>query len=123
MFQSSLFPLRYYVYRRDNGQLQVWNKPNGKLKFTLEARDIHYVRASISDDKSGYTERVPPDYPHLFLLQTAARCFYLYAATAEERDIWIHDFANFGAVRKETPVNSVRQAVQDKIDPFESLEA
>ena len=116
-----MFPLNYYVYRRDTGQLNVWNRPNGKAKFTLEARDIHYVRVSINKDKQN--ENCPDDYSYLFLLQTAAKCFYLYAATSEERDIWIHDFANFCAVRKETPVNSVRDEVADKIDLSESLEA
>ena len=27
--QPNLFPLRYYVYRRDIGTLTVFNKPNG----------------------------------------------------------------------------------------------
>ena len=117
-----MFPLSYYIYHRDTGQLEVWNKPNGKTKFTFEARDIHYVRVSLQN-QSNFVENCPDDYPHLFLLQTAAKCFYLYAATTEERDIWIHDFANFCTVRKETPVNSVRDEVADKIDLSESLEA
>ena len=71
----------------------------------------------------GDNNSTPELYPYLFLLQTAAMCFYLYAATSQERDIWIHDFANFCAVRKETPVNSVRDEVADKIDLEESQEA
>ena len=64
----------------------------------------------------------PIDYPFLFLLETTTRTFYLYAATHAEREIWVHDFSNFMANNKETPLNSVRSAIKEKIDPFESME-
>ena len=64
----------------------------------------------------------PSDYAWLFLLTTTKRQFYLYANTSEERDIWIHEFANFCPAIKDTPINSVRDDVQDKIDPFMALE-
>ena len=37
MIQSSIFPLRYYKYRRDTGELQVYNKPNGSMKQEFKA--------------------------------------------------------------------------------------
>ena len=64
----------------------------------------------------------PEDYPFLFLLQTSNRTYYLYAATLEEREIWVHDFSTFISSEKHTPLNSVRSAVKEKIDPFESME-
>ena len=66
---------------------------------------------------------IPVDFPYLFLLQTSKRTYYLYAATNEERAIWVHDFSTFMANQKRTPINSVRSAVKEKIDPFESMEA
>ena len=32
MLQNTLFPSRYYVYRRDTGVLTILNKPNGTVK-------------------------------------------------------------------------------------------
>ena len=31
MLQKSTFPIRYYVYRRDIGELRILNKPNGPV--------------------------------------------------------------------------------------------
>ena len=62
---------------------------------------------------------IPTDYPFLFLLQTTSRTFYLYAATEEEKEIWVHDFSIFMSNQKDTPLNSVRDKVKDKINPFE----
>ena len=64
----------------------------------------------------------PVDYPYLFLLETTSRTFYLYAATSEEREIWVHDFSNFMTNNKATPLNSVRSKIKENIDPFESME-
>ena len=64
---------------------------------------------------------IPDEYPYLFLLQTTKRTYYLYAVNNEERSIWVHDFATF-MDHKDTPLNSVRSAVKEKIDPFESME-
>ena len=61
---TSIFSLRYYIYRRDSGQLQVWTKPGGKLLSCLDAKDIHYVRSSIPVTNCS----MPVDYPHMFLL-------------------------------------------------------
>ena len=35
MMQKSLFPERYYVYRRDTGELKILNKSNGSVKHTF----------------------------------------------------------------------------------------
>ena len=34
----------------------------------------------------------------------------------------MHDFSHFMSNNKQTPLNSVRSAIKEKIDPFESLE-
>ena len=115
MVQSTMFPLRYYVYHRDTGVLSIWSKPNGILKASIESLNIIYVRISDIQDvgtsvKGGTS---PSDYPFRFLLETTSRTFYLYAATMEERDIWVHEFSNFMPEEKYTPLNSVRSAVKD----------
>ena len=46
MMQKSLFPQRYYVYRRDTGELRILNKPHGTVKHTFQANEITYVRVS-----------------------------------------------------------------------------
>ena len=46
MIQRSIFPLRFYKYRRDTGHLYIYNKPNGSLKHEFKAQDIEYVKVS-----------------------------------------------------------------------------
>ena len=46
MFQSSLFPCRYYSFNRGSGVLNVMNKPGGTVKHTFMPEDIQYVRIS-----------------------------------------------------------------------------
>ena len=92
-----MFPLRYYVFHRDTGVLNIWNKPNGVIKCTILLGDITYVRVS---DMTDVPENIkgnmnPVDYPFRFLLETTHRTFYLYTATAIEREIWVHEFSNF----------------------------
>ena len=122
-----MFPSRYYVLSRETGELKILSKPNGTVKHVIPAKDIHYVRISDILDSKNTAKSVkntmtPIDFPFLFLVQTSDRTYYLYAATAAEREIWVHDFSNFMAHNKDTPLNSVRSAVKEKIDPFESME-
>ena len=51
MFQQSLFPSRYYVYRRDTGALTILNKPGGTVKHTFLADEITYVKVSDITDE------------------------------------------------------------------------
>ena len=44
--QKSLFPQRYYVYRRDSGILQVYDKPEGIPKHTYYAKQLKMVEKS-----------------------------------------------------------------------------
>ena len=53
------------------------------------------MSVKVSQLKEVYAVTSPEDYKWLFLLQTTNRQFYLYAHTAEEREIWVHEFANF----------------------------
>ena len=44
--QKTIFPERYYVYRRDIGELTILNKPNGTVKHQFQAHEITYVTIS-----------------------------------------------------------------------------
>ena len=93
MIQKSIFPTRYYVYKRDTGNFQVYDKPDGTLKQTYYASQLKKVEKSriIESTNVAY----PSDFPFLFLLTTDERNFYFYASSSHERDIWVHEFSNF----------------------------
>lgn len=146
MFQKTLFPERYYVFKRDTGDLEIYDThKDTKIKHLIKASDIVSVKAGrnrpadayvsksrtvqkyaystpdlkIDEPMSAIDKSAPPDYPYLFLVQTKDRLFYLYAASAEEREIWMYDLANLACHADEVPILSVRKQVIDKIDPIE----
>ena len=115
MIQKSIFPLRYYVYRRDSGTLHIYDKPDGRLKHEYHASSLSKVEKSQIVESANVA--FPEDFPWLFLLTTETRNFYLYAATSHERDIWVHEFSNFIDGTQKLP-DSFQKDIQDKIDPF-----
>ena len=73
VMQKSLFPERYFVYRRDTGELKILTKPGGDEKHCYKAREIKYVRVSDVMEQSSVSHKLkkdmmPTDYPFLFLL-------------------------------------------------------
>ena len=46
MIQKSIFPLRYYKYRRDIGTLEIYDKQNGTLKHMITENEIKSVQMS-----------------------------------------------------------------------------
>ena len=119
MIQKSIFPLRYYVYRRDSGTLHIYDKPDGKLKHEYHSSQLMKVEKSQIVESANVA--FPEEYPWLFLLTTETRNFYLYAATSYERDIWVHEFSNF-TVGTHKLSDSLQGDIQDKMDPFLQLE-
>ena len=73
VMQKSLFPERYFVYRRDTGELKILTKPGGDEKHCYKASEIKYVRVSDVMEQSSVSHKLkkdmmPTDYPFLFLL-------------------------------------------------------
>ena len=119
MIQKSIFPTRYYVYRRDTGTLKIYDKPDGSLKHEFLSSELVKVEKSRIVESTNVA--YPNDYPWLFLLTTVKRNFYLYASCSHERDIWVHEFSNFIG-GDQNPLESFRSEIKDKIDPFTQLE-
>ena len=69
------------------------------------------------------------DYSYPFAVRTEEKDWLFFAASREERQIWVHELGNLSGSSGTSPINradeeaAVRDSVMDKIDPLEAFNA
>ena len=109
LFQPNMFMLRYFVFNRETGELNIYNKLNGKLKQTIHVSEMQHVT------RQEYDQFKVNEYPEMFVLSTVQRKFFFFAATKKDRDIWVHTFSHYCTQQTE-PLASLESDVERDIN-------
>lgn len=96
----SSFPARYYQLDRETGQLKIYpfatSQQPPKIMGPGTEQELILVSRGSTEEQG---ENRPDDFPFSFSLQTNERDFILFAATEEERNIWVGELEQWQSIK------------------------
>lgn len=97
MFQKTIYPLRFYEINLQTGVLCYFDKPGGTLKKAINQSELISCSLGSGANTEGEMRDGKPqtgtnDFPFIFQLQTSQRTFFFFAASRQEREVWLDQF-------------------------------